>query len=571
LLLSLHIRDFAIIERLDVEFGPNLNIVTGETGAGKSIVLGALKLLLGDRASPDLIRTGARKSVIEARFDVSGLPSTREKIRELELDEFPEMIIRREIGATSSRAFVNDSPVVLSTLRDLCEDLVDLHGQHDQQSLLRTGVHRTVIDAFGGLEAMAAEVRRAWTAWRSAGRRLHELEEKIDADQQRADLLDFQRSEIDAVSPDPDEEDALHSEQRRLANASRLREESAALLEALYDDSDSLYDRLSACIDQLGQLARLDDALEEQSSELRSALIVVGEVASSLRAYAGDMESDPRRLEDVHSRIGSFEMLKRKYGGSIEAVLAYRVGIDGGPTREGLDRERADAEREVRSRIDDLSRLATELSLHRAQAARDLEPQVARSLARLGMNKARFEVEVRRARGDDGSLTVIDAGKPVGVIVTENGIDHVEFHISTNEGEPPKPLSRIASGGEVSRVMLALKRVLADRQSVPVMVFDEIDVGISGAIAQAVGEEMRSLARDRQVIAITHLPQIAAQGDLHFVVEKSESGGRTAANLRRLTDEERAAQVARLISGARVTETAVASARELLTSASETS
>ena len=554
MLLSLHIRDFAIIERLEIDFGTGLNIITGETGAGKSIVVGALKLLLGARASNDMIRAGARKAVIEGRFDLTRLPAKRAAIRVLELDDLPELIMRREVGDSASRAFVNDSPVGLATLRSIAEDLVDLHGQHDQQSLLRREVHRQVLDSFGGLDTRAESVRAAFGEKRDAATHLRELEARSAAQLQQAELFDFQKGEIDEVNPKPDEEDHLHVEHVRLANATRLRTESGLLHEQLYGESGSVYDRLSSAIDSLEQLARLDPSLTELVAEVRSALISVGDVASTLRGYAEDIEADPDRLEEVQLRLGALEKLNRKYGGSVAAVIEYRDEIGRAPTRDGIDREYAVAASALADKSEHLLRLANELSTARKATAKDLEPKVEHALSRLGMAKSRFEVHIA-ARGSDE--------------VTESGIDDVEFYVSTNPGEPSKSLIRAASGGEISRIMLAIKAIIASRASVPVLVFDEIDIGISGAVAQAVGVEMYTLSRERQVITITHLPQIAAVGDTHFVVEKSDVGGRTRAEVRRLGDDERAAQIARLISGARVTENAVASARDLMLSATD--
>lgn len=551
MLLSLHIRDFAIIERLDLDFGPGLSIVTGETGAGKSIVVGALKLLLGARASNDLIRAGARKAVIEGRFDLSALPAKRAAIRELDLDDLPELIVRREIGESASRAFVNDSPVALAILKAITEDLVDLHGQHDQQSLLRRDKHRQVLDSFGGLEASADSVRAAFAERREAAAHLRDLEDRALALRQQAELHDFQKREIDEVSPQHGEEDELHAEHRRLANAERLRSESGMLHEQLYGDGGSVYDALSSAIDALDQLARLDSTLDGLAAEARSALISVGEIASTLRGYAEDIEADPERLEEVQSRLSLLDKLKRKYGGSVEAAIEFREEIGRAPTLAVLDSEQAAAVEALANADGRLRELAADLSAARQAAARDLEPKIEEALSRLGMAKSRFEV--RFAATDDRE-------------VHESGIDDIEFYVATNPGEPPRALVRSASGGEISRIMLAIKAITASRAAVPVLVFDEIDVGISGAVAQAVGVEMHTLSRARQVITITHLPQIAALGDDHFVVEKSEGAGRTRTEVRRLGGEERAAQIARLISGAEVTDNAVASARDLMLS-----
>lgn len=553
MLKSLHIRDYVLIERLDVAFEAGLNVITGETGAGKSILVGALKLLLGDRASSDVVRAGARKAIVEARFDVSGLDGTRAIVRECGFDDLSELIIRREVGAGSSRAFVNDSPARLDILRQVSESLVDLHGQHDQQSLLKPTVHRDVVDAFGGHSQDVAAVATAYSRWRSAEAHRREVEDRAAALTDKAELYAFQKQEIDDVDPGPAEEEALDAERSRLSNAARLREEATGIHETLYTNSNSVYDQLSDAVDALDHLVRLDDELGELSAELRSALISVKEVAGTLREYAEDVEDNPERLHELDERLGAFESLKRRYGGSIEAVLQYRTEIEAVPTVEGLREEAAEAVRAAARAREALESAAAKLTQCRTGTSRTMEPLVVEKLGRLGMDKSQFEV--RRAE------------RPAGI--DQSGADEIEFFIAPNAGEPLRPLARSASGGEISRIMLALKAIVAGRALVPVLVFDEIDVGISGLVAQRVGEEMHGLGARHQVIAITHLPQIAALGDAHFYVEKHEADGRTRTDLRALTVEERAAQIAQLISGARVTDTALANARDLISSAAD--
>ncbi len=558
MLRSLYIRDYALIEELSVDFSGGLNILTGETGAGKSIIIGALKLLLGGRASPEMVRTGARKAVVEAHFEIAASADTQRLVAAHGLSHeddregslpVEDMIVRREITARASRAFVNDTPVLLGLLKSITETCVDLHGQHDQQSLLRPEVHRAVVDAYGQLEDEAAEVASLHADWRSATRQLEEIDSVALARQQQADLHAFQLQEIDEVSPKPEEEEALHHDHNVLANAAELRASAVGLEASLYSSGDSVYDALSAAAAALERLSSMDDTLGPLVAELRSARLSVEEIASSLREYGDQIEDDPERLAQVQDRLGAFEMLKQKYGGTIAAVLDYRSEIAETPTREGLSAQRAELAKRVERLVREVREAAAKLSGRRKETAAVLEPLIKDTLQRLGMEKAAFEVRVSTAE------------------LTSTGSDTVEFHFSPNPGEPPRPLARCASGGEISRIMLALKAIIAKRVSVPVLVFDEIDVGISGAVAQRVGEEMHALARSHQVVSITHLPQIAAQGDAHFVVEKTEVGGRTVSDIRPLSDEERAAQIARLISGARVTDSAIASARELINSA----
>lgn len=567
MLRSLYVRDYALIEELEVEFGSGLNIITGETGAGKSILLGALKLILGERASTEAVRTGARKAVIEGVFDDANEGRLPDLLRENEIEPNPSgtVIVRREVSATHSRAFVNDTPATLGLLREVAEHLIDLHGQHEHQSLLRTETHLELLDGFGGLGGLLEAYRRHYD---EVARLRHERADLVRREKdlaQQKQLIEFQIEEIDRVAPQAGEEDELEAERRILENAERLFESTASLYELLYESEGALYDRIIIARNELRDLARIDAAFEATLTEFQQAEIVVEEAAKFLQDYNARIEFNPERLEHIRERLGQLEMLKRKYGGTLEAVLEHRREIgatyDLAADFEGaiarLDRQIAEAQAR-------LSEAAYRLSQKRHEVAERIESMIRQELADLGMPHSEFVVRFEREADEAGWIAWPDGPRTQRVKAHPTGADLVEFYISTNPGEPPRPLVRVASGGEVSRIMLALKTILAKSERLPILVFDEIDVGISGEIARRVGESLQRLGAYHQIIAISHLPQIAALGDHHFLVEKRVAKGRTKTGIRRLGEEERAREVAALVSGEAVSEAALASARELL-------
>lgn len=565
MLRSLYIRDYAIIEQLEVTFDGGLNIITGETGAGKSILIGALSMILGERASTEVVRSGAKKAIIEGQFDEVESPGLIALLEENGLERSETLILRREISAQQSRAFINDSPSTVQLLRDVASYLIDLHGQHEHQSLLRPETHIGLLDDFGGLEAFVQSYRNRYLAVEDLVRQRKALIARERELARQKELYEFQIEEIDRVGPQEGEEDALEAEFRILENAERLYQTTAHLFSMLYESDDAVNDRLVVARNELQDLARIDKAFEESLGEISSAQIMISEIAKFLQDYNARIEFNPERLEEIRERMGAIELLKRKYGGSLEAVLAYRKEI--GDTYDlAVDFEGAIAR--LNEQIDEamtvLTAEAAKLSEKRKEVARRIEQAIVKELAHVGIPHARFEVRFNVQENPDGWIKPEDGSARLAAF--PNGMDLVEFYISTNVGEEPRPLSRVASGGEVSRIMLSLKTILAKNERLPILVFDEIDTGISGAIARKVGESMRDLARFHQIIAITHLPQIAALGDVHFVVSKLVTDGRTKTIIRRLEDAERAAHIASLISGSGVTEAALESARELMLS-----
>jgi len=566
MLRSLYVRDYALIEELDVEFGSGLNIITGETGAGKSILIGALSMILGDRANTDTLRTGAKKAVIEGVFDDADTEHLRALLDEnaIDTEPLPQIILRRRITDRGSRAFINDTPATLDVMRAVASELIDLHGQHEHQSLLHTETHLRLLDSFGGLGKLVDTYRQHYDTVTALIEERDELAQRERELEQQKQLYAFQIEEIDAVDPQPGEEDELQAERRVLENAEQLYESTAGLYEILYETESAVHDQLVVARNELQDLARIDDDFEEQVDEIETAQIIVSELASFLQTYNAHIEFNPERLSTIRDRITELEKLKRKYGGTLEAVLEYREEI-------GEQHELAEDFEGALERLNDqiveaqraLTDAAERLSAKRREVAERIEQAILGELDQLGMPNSQFEVRFTREEENDGWICPArEDGPRYHAFAT--GMDQVEFYISTNVGEAPRPLAQVASGGEISRIMLALKTILAKSERLPILVFDEIDSGISGDMARRVGESMRDLASYHQIIAITHLPQIAALGDVHFRVAKIVEDGRTKTQIDRLDEEEQAAQVATLISGTDITDAALESARELM-------
>jgi DNA repair protein RecN (Recombination protein N) len=570
-LKSLLIKNYALIEEVEVEFESGLNIITGETGAGKSILIDALSLVLGDRANSDVIRRGAEKAVVEALFDVSGNRRVKSFIQAQDLEIQDDLILRREISAKGhNRCFVNDTPVTLSMMQSLGDMLVDLHGQHDHQSLLRTETHIDLLDDFGGLAGLKEEYEASYGRLTLLFTELEVLQSKERLLRERKDLYEFQIQEIDALTPQRGEEETLETELRILENSEKLFEATSNLHQLLYEGEQAVYDQIVLARNQLEDLSRIDKAFEEIRNECASAVAIISEVAKFIQSYNSKIEFNPERLEQIRDRLGKLALLKKKYGGSVDAVIEHREKIGQEfALAENFEGEiaklndRIEAERRV------CSAAAQRLSSKRREHVGKINGSVASELAKLGISNARFDVRIEnRAVGkSNGTPQPARAYVKLGrefYDATTKGIDLVEFYISTNLGEELKPLVKVASGGEISRIMLALKTILAKSERLPLLIFDEIDVGVSGRIALAVGKSLKTLSQFHQVVAITHLPQIAGLADTHFIVEKTEREKRTRTRLRKLELGERVEEVAKLMSGSQVTDAGLRGARELM-------
>jgi DNA repair protein RecN (Recombination protein N) len=542
MLRYLAIRNLAVIDHLEVEFAPGLTVVTGETGAGKSMLVQAIDLLAGGRASADLIRTGEDLATVQAIFARAN----------------DEVIVRREISAQGRhRAFIDDALATSTAIRDLGASLVDLHGQHEHQSLLNPAEHVTLLDAHAGHDDLLTRVATAHEQWRLAAQALHAIRMNAREKAARLEWLAFQLQELDRIAPVAGEDDRLAAERHVLANADRLTRLATEAFGALYDGEQAALSSLAIVWKRLADLAALDDRFLphlEQRDEVRSRL---DDLAMTLRDYLADLDVSPERLQVVEDRLAALERLKQKYGPTLDEVIARQQGLrDEQATLEGGEGSAEQLEAAEKSAADRFRTSAGSLSKSRKAASDVLGQAVEKALGHLAMPHAKVEVRLT-ASPDDHSKW--GAG----------GFDAVEFYLSPNPGEELRPLARIASGGELSRVMLALKTLTGVEAPGRTLVFDEVDAGIGGEAADAVGDRLRQLARHAQVLCITHLPQIAARGDHHLHISKTVAGGRTRTQVEMLVGRARELELARMMAGQQVTEQVVISARELLQGASE--
>jgi len=564
MLKTLYIKNFALIDELTIEFGSGLNIITGETGAGKSILIGALGVVLGERANQELIRAGADKAIIEAVIDATNNERVKSLLTEHQHEFRDEMILRRELSIKGqSRCFINDSPATLALLKAAGELSIDLHGQHEHQSLLRVDTHLRFLDEYGGLGGLLEEYHTQLEALRQSKKKLESLQQQEKTLLEKKALLEFQIREIDAIAPEENEEEALITEQNVLENSEKLFSETSHIHEILYGADDAVHNRLVQVRNLLQDLARIDKSFSEPAADAHSAQVLVDEITKFVQSYNSRLEFNAERLEEVRERLVALQMLKRKYGegNSLQKVLSYRKKIgEELSVATNFHEEISKIEKSVKQARGALSEIAIRLSQKRREVSKRLSRTVVEELAKLGIPNAKFEVAFKHEEHPAGDIFY--EGKHYTAL--SNGLDHIEFKLSTNLGEEPKPLVKVASGGEISRVMLALKSVLAKSDRLPILVFDEIDTGISGKIAQTVGLSMKELSRYHQIIAITHLPQIAALADVHFRVRKESDNGRTVSRVEQLSHEEHQYEVARLLSGASVTEATLKSAQELI-------
>lgn len=553
MLIELRIRDYAVIDDLSLELGPGLSVLSGETGAGKSVLVGALSLLLGERASSDTVRVGAERALVEAVFDVSERPELLSRLAELGQEaEDGLLILRREVAAEGrNRAWMNGSPTTARVVGELGRALVDLHGQHEHQTLLRQEAQRSILDAFGDAEGDAADVAAAFESLSGLETRLSELRERRRELEGRADFLRFQLTEIEEGRVEIGEDVALEDEERRLEHSEELLREATIIHTELYGGDGAVTDRLSQLLGSLSRLREWDLSLQGSHDALQDAYHALADVGRELGDYAGNVRHDPGRLEEVRERLDLIHRLKRKYG----PELADVVGTGGRLSAEldefegsGWDEEAL--ERDVEKARTDLADAAERLTARRREAARRLEKEVEALLPDLGLPGATFQV-------------LLEALPTVG----SHGAERVEFLVSVNAGFAPMALGRVASGGELSRIMLALKAILARVDQVPTLVFDEIDAGIGGQVATLVAAKLQAVARHHQVFVITHLPQLASRARSHFLVEKTEGDGIAATSVDKLEGEARVREIARMLGGDPESETSRDHARELLETA----
>ena len=558
MLLELNAENYAVVEKLRVRFHRGLNLLTGETGSGKSIIVDALSLLLGARASSDVIRADNRRARVAGVFEVDHGSTGNGSLSQAGIEpEDGELIVEREILANGkSRAYVNGRVVTLGVLRELAAALADIHGQHEQQRLFSARAQLDMLDAFAETGPQLAEVAGVYREWRSAADRLRELRGNQQERLRLLDLYRFQHREIAEAKLDASEWQALTRERDVLSNIERVLESAARAYDALYDAEDSATAQLAAAQRDVEELSRFDTDAAAWRSPLESARASVDDVALDLRSYRDRLEPDPRRLAEIEDRLALIERLCRKYGPTLTEVIAYGQEVE----RRLADLESSDEqiERVGAAQAESATRYearAAALSKKRQQASKRLSKLVEKELASLAMEKAVFQV---------------DFGPPEGAPWSPSGIDRVRFLISTNRGQPPRPLANVASGGELSRIALALKTCLlpalrVEGNAIPrTLVFDEIDSGIGGRVAESVGRRLHDLARSHQVLCVTHLPQVAGFADAHYYVQKHGGKTTTFATLSELSEPERVAELARMLSGENVTASAVEHAQEML-------
>lgn len=557
MLAELRIVNFALIEQLSLQFQSGFTVLTGETGAGKSLLIDAIALLVGGRASTDQIRSGEDEAQLEAAFH---LPDTHPLLQRLRVQDIigrneSELILRRVLSRSGRhRVYVNGSLCPLRVLEELGGTLVDIHGQHEQQSLLATAKQLDALDGFGRLYELRRKYEQAYLGWRELRAKLDVLQSDVADRTRRESLLRFQVQEIEQAGLLPDEEEQLRSERQRLVHAHRLRELAHEAHVELQEDEQAVLTRLGRIGRALGELAQTDPTMGDCEQAVAESTIQLKELAGRLRDYAQQLEADPDRQVVVEDRLDLIQRLKKKYGGSVEVVVA--TGRLAQEELQLLD-NREERTAELTGLLDEEARrlhtLAQQLSKKRIDAAKRMTTLVGAELAALKMEQAIFQVTVS---SDESAEGLGPAGR-----------DRVEFLLSSNPGEPPRPLGRVASGGELSRIMLALKTVLAEMDQVPVLVFDEIDTGVGGAVAAAMGTRLRKLGSFHQVFCITHLPQVASQAEHHLLVEKGLESQRTSTSVRVLQGMGREEEIARMLSGPTITKKVRETAAELIAGA----
>ncbi len=551
MLTGISIRNFVTVESLQLDLHAGMSVLTGETGAGKSILIDALGLVLGDKADNSLIRHGKEKAEITAEFDLAQLPGIRDWLASNELDEDGECLLRRTISTRGrSRAFINGTPVTLATLEALGNQLVDIHGQHAHQSLMHRAHQRELLDAFAGNRKLAAQLADTWRAWKALGNAIENLEKAQLEYDSRLDLLRFQVNELQELDIGQGEWPSLEQEQKRLSNAESLLSDSQHLLSLLYED-EGARELLQRAVVLAGRMADKDAELPAEALEmLKSALIELDESTPLLQQYADAIEQDPQRLQEIDMRMSSLLQAARKHRIEPEELTSHLQALEtqlsamenSGEELEQLRLEQAALE-------DEWSRLARKLGKARSKAAEMLATQVTETMQTLSMPNGTFCVKLLQS----------ETGEP-----REHGLESVEFLITTNAGQPPQPLTRIASGGELSRISLAIQVATIGLSTIPTLIFDEVDVGIGGGVAEVVGSLLRQLGEQRQILCVTHLPQVAAQAHNHLRVtkESSEAGGMTSVSM--LNEEKRVLEIARMLGGIELTRKTLDHAREMV-------
>ena len=574
MLTELSIKNFAIIDNLKIFLKPGLNILTGETGAGKSIIIDALNLALGERSSSELIRSGEKAASVESVFEISKNQKIKELLNDIgiKIEAGDDLIIKREITETGkSQVYINGERFNVSALSKIGEHLVDIHGQHDHQLLLRRENQLEVVDDYGSLLPLRDEVSSRFLKLQKIDEEISELKKSYGEKAQKQDLLLFQIQEISTANIKPGEDEESKREKEILKNSLLLTQTVHKACEVIYDSDNSVYSLLSSILPELSRISSIDEKLSPFSKKLGEILTEAKELTSDLRSYADGIDSDPKRLEEISERIDFLNRLKKKYNADLEEILKLKDYKEEELNKlDNSEQEIQKLEASINKLKSELEQLSLDLSQKRKAVAAEIEKKVEKKMKGLKMERARFRINFREGLKDNGnnpSTSPFNKGGPGGFSeykFTPKGIDDIEFLISPNSGEELKPLSKIASGGELSRIMLAIKSILAEADRVPVLVFDEIDSGIGGEVAKVVGERLKAVSTARQVLCITHLPQIAGFADAHFKVSKNVIDGRTVAKVEELDSSGRVEEIAKMLGGEKVTEISRRHAREML-------
>lgn len=551
MLQTLRVRNLALVEDITVEFRPGLNVITGETGAGKSVIVGALGLLLGERADKSLIRAGADQCVAEAIFQLSDSASVDAVLDDVGLPacEAGQLLVRRTLLANGTgKNFINDSATTVQVLKRVGEHLVDMHGPYDHQSLLNTEFQLDILDAFGHLWDIRGDYERLFNDYRGLQNQRKQLEGTDEQDVARQiELLAFQVKEIQDVAPVEGEDESAAREQIQVANAQRILDLAAGIQSALIEGENSAFNGMAFAQKGIGELAGLIDAAAEWKEQARSITVQIQDLAETVEHYVRNVEGDPSRLQWLEERMSSYHKLKRKYGATVKDILTH---LETAKVRlrdlEGRGERLQELDAAIAKSLEKLNQTGAKLAKARRLAAAKLEKTITVELRDLGFQHGAFAVELQSA--EPGS----------------SGLDAIEFAFAPNAGEPARPLRAIASSGEISRVMLAVKAVLADHDSIPVLVFDEIDANVGGAMGTAIGSKLDTVGRHHQVLCITHLPQVAAFGKTHFAVTKEVVNGRTRTHISCLEKDERVEEVARMLGGRDLTSVTLKHAKEML-------
>jgi len=559
MLKELGITNFAIIDRLNLAFHDGLNVISGETGAGKSILIGAIGLLLGDRASSDLIRSDEDSAIVEAAFDIGPYKLLQTKLNTMGFRPGRELVVKRVVSRSGkNRVYIDGNLATVAMLGEISEALVNICSQHEHQVLLDPESHIDILDEFGNLGAQRRAFAALHEGYQGLKARLDDLAAKNRNRAEREEFLRFQVSEIEKAALKPGEDLSLQEEKKILSNAVKLAELAREAYEILYGKEESVLGQMSRVTGQIREIRRIDPNFRISDEEMKSLAIQLEDAARNLRDYLNKIPSDPSRLEEIDDRLELLGRLKKKHGGSIESVLktgqSLKSELDGISNVAG---EMESLQQELKLKKASLQELGGTLSVERRRVASSMEKAIEREIHDLMMEKARFQVSFKEPQLDDENTPLLHP----------RGVDHLEFYLSTNVGEQLKPLNRIASGGELSRIVLAMKKVLARAGSVGTVIFDEVDSGIGGATAEIVGRKLRDIARNHQVICITHLPQIASFGQTHYRVVKSVSDGRTRTDVKSLAEDERLEEIARMLGGVEVTDKTRAAAKEMLKAA----